>query len=181
MSELRDPTLLSLGSRIVGSGPREPGRRFGELGQTGWLAWCHFTVWLSAKRGHFWNIVDAPCCDDIWMLVESARGRYCVSESSALPLSDVSPECEGVVPMSSWSAPASGRFDDCDDFSWASDEPVDDMPRSWRELLRDFEASPLAKRRTAKPATKTSRYLCRSLHGQFLDNDTNAFAFWLIT
>ena len=44
-----------------------------------------------------------------------------------LPFSEVSPECEAVVQMNSWSAPASARAADCDGFSWVSDESVNDM------------------------------------------------------
>ena len=43
-------------------------------------------------------------------------------------------------------------------------------PRGWHGKLREFEASPLAKRRTAGPATEAGH--CRSPHGWFLDDDT---------
>ena len=39
------------------------------------------------------------------------------------------------------------------------------VPWSWHAKLRGYKASPLAKRRTAKPATKAGVYLCRSPHG----------------
>ena len=36
---------------------------------------------------------------------------------------------------------------------------------SWLAKLRGYKASPLAQRRTAKPATKAGLYLCRNPHG----------------
>ena len=47
---------------------------------------------------------------------------------------------------------------------------------SWHAKLREFKASPLAKRRLAKPGTKTGHYLCRSPQGWFEDDDTTARA-----
>ena len=78
--------------------------------------------------------MDAPCYDDIWMLVESARGESLIARRclnmvinrepslfifwngkrldvpargllSRLPLVEVSLECQAVLPMNSPSAP----------------------------------------------------------------------------
>ena len=48
------------------------------------------------------------------------------------------------------------------------------ISRSLKELAREvaFKASPLAKRRTAKPPTKAGHCLCRSPHGWYLDYDS---------
>ena len=46
---------------------------------------------------------------------------------TALPLFDLSLECEAVLPMNSQSAPPSARVADVDDFSRVSDEPVGHM------------------------------------------------------
>ena len=51
---------------------------------------------------------------------------------------------------------------------------------NWQAKLRKSKARPLAKRRTAKPATKTGHFLCRSPHGWFLDDDTTVCACWSI-
>ena len=45
-------------------------------------------------------------------------------------------------------------------------------------MLREYKARPLAKKWTAKPATKTGHYMCRSPRGWCLDDDTTFCACW---
>ena len=78
MSELRNPTLLSPGSRIVVSCSVELGRFFertldGLVGivPSGLFVWCLYPR-NAFKLQH---ILDALWYDEKWMMVESARGE----------------------------------------------------------------------------------------------------------
>ena len=54
-----------------------------------------------------------------------------------LPLSEVSKECEAVLPISTQSAPPSARVSDGDSLSWVSEEAVDDMPGRAVSVAKD--------------------------------------------